>query len=302
MTLKVTWVAAIAYGGNGLKPTSHRCLSVFRVRCWTAATLAAVLLSVSLVPTTAAALAPISQEFLADSPTALGSIVSLDKNSSENVSASNTSNVNAIIGVVINGDSSPITLSTNQSNQVQIATSGLVPVLVSDINGSISLGDEITASPIAGVGMKATDNAKVVGIAQGDLASSGNHTQQTYTDKQGQKHTILIGQVAVLIDVSYYFKQPDKSVIPLAIQNIANALAGKTVNPLPILVSMAIFLITLIIVVTLIYTMIHGSIISVGRNPMSQAAIYRNLIQLSALVVVILAVAIIAISFILTRF
>jgi hypothetical protein len=91
-------------------------------------------------------------------------------------------------------------------------------------------------------------------------------------------------------------------VIPLAIQNIANALAGKTVNPLPILVSMAIFLITLIIVVTLIYTMIHGSIISVGRNPMSQAAIYRNLIQLSALVVVILAVAIIAISFILTRF
>lgn len=289
-------------GGSGLKPTSHRHHSAFRMRHWFPAAAACILLGASLVQGAAAALAPISQEFLSDKPIALGSIVSLNKDSSENVSASNSSNVNAIIGVVINGDSSPITLSSNQSNQVQVATSGVVPVLVSDINGSISLGDEITASPIDGVGMKATDNAKVVGIAQGDLASSSNHTQQTYTDKQGQKHTILIGQVGVLVDVSYFFKQPDKSVIPPAIQNIANALAGKTVNPLPIIVSLAIFLITMIVVVTLIYTMIHGSIISVGRNPMSQAAIYRNLIQLSALVVVILAVAVIAISVILTRF
>lgn len=289
-------------GGNGLKPTAHRYRSVLQMRSWFATAITSVLLGFSLIPGSAAALAPISQEFLADKSIALGSIVSLNKDSSENVSASNTSNINAILGVVINGDSSPITLSSNQTNQVQVATSGVVPVLVSDINGSISLGDEITASPIDGVGMKATENAKVVGIAQGDLASSSNHTQQTYTDKQGQKHTILIGQVAVLVDVSYFFKQPDKSVIPPAIQNIANALAGKTVNPLPILVSMAIFLITMIVVVTLVYTMIHGSIISVGRNPMSQAAIYRNLIQLSALVVVILAVAVIAISVILTRF
>lgn len=289
-------------GVMGLKPISHRHRSVFHVRNCLALAASCILLSTGMIPAGAAALAPISQEFLADKPIALGSIVSLNKDSTENVSASNTSNVNAIVGVVINGDSSPITLSSDQSNQVQVATSGVVPVLVSDINGPVSLGDEVTASPIDGVGMKATDNAKVVGIAQGDLASSSNHTQQTYTDKQGQKHTILIGQISVLVDVSYYFKQPDKSVIPPAIQNIANALAGKTVNPLPIIVSMAIFLITLIVVVTLIYTMIHGSIISVGRNPMSQAAIYRNLIQLSALVVVILAVAVIAISIILTRF
>ncbi len=150
--------------------------------------------------------------------------------------------------------------------------------------------------------MNATANAKVVGIAQGDLATSANHSQQSYTDKAGKKHTVLLGEVPVLVNVSYYFKQPDKTLIPQAVQNLANALAGKTVNALPILVSMAIFFITMVVVVTLIYTMIHGSIISVGRNPMSQAAIYRNLVQLSALVVVILAVAVIAISVILTRF
>ena len=282
-------------------PVLHRYAPAGRVQIasWCTAALAAVAL---LGSGTALAITPISQEFISSKSIPLGSIVSLDKDSSDTVSASDTSTANTIIGVVINSDSSPITLSTGQANQVQVATSGVVPVLVSDINGSITTGDQITASPIGGVGMKATANAKVVGIAQGDLASSTNHAQQTYTDKQGQKHTILIGEVSVLVSVAYYFKQPDKSIIPQAVQNLANALAGKQVNPLPILVSMAIFFITLIVVVTLIYTMIHGSIISVGRNPMSQAAIYRNLIQLSALVVVILAVAVIAISIILTRF
>jgi len=47
--------------------------------------------------------------------------------------------------------------------------------------------------------------------------------------------------------------------------------------------------------------MIHSSIISVGRNPMSQAAVYRNVIQLSSLVVFILAVAIASIYMVLTR-
>ena len=248
------------------------------------------------------AIAPISQEFLTSQSIALGSIVSLQKNSSDYVNAATVDTADSIIGVVINADSSPISLSSNQANRVEVATTGVVPVLVSDINGNISVGDQITASPITGVGMKATNNAKVVGIAQGDLASSSNHSEQSYTDKAGKKHSVLLGEVPVVVSVSYYFKQPDKTLIPPAVQNLANALAGKQVNALPILVSGAIFIITMLIVVTLIYTMIHGSIISVGRNPMSQAAIYRNLVQLSALIVVILAVAVIAISIILTRF
>jgi len=48
--------------------------------------------------------------------------------------------------------------------------------------------------------------------------------------------------------------------------------------------------------------MIRSGIISVGRNPMSQSAIYRDIIQLSVLVLGILTVAIISIYVILTRF
>jgi hypothetical protein len=174
-------------------------------------------------------------------------------------------------------------------------------VLVSDINGEIQQGDSITASPVKGVGMKATNNAKVVGIAQGKPTNS-NGTKQTYKDSAGKEHPLVLGEVPVLINVSYYYKQPDKTIIPSAIQNVANALAGKTVNTTPILISGAIFIITLAVVVSIIYSMIRSSIISVGRNPMSQSAVYRDVIQLSALVLGILAVSLTSIYFILTRF
>ena len=261
-----------------------------------------VLAASSLIISGAAfAVTPISQGFLTKTKATLGSIVSLDNNTSDYVSPTTTDNVNNIIGVVIPGTNSLLTVSSGEANQVQVATSGVVSVLVSDINGSIRVGDHITGSPISGVGMKATGNTEVVGTAQGDLQSSTNSKEEDYTDQSGKKHHVLLGEIPVLISVSYYFKQPDKTIIPAAIQNIANALAGKTVNTLPILISVGIFIVTLLIVTTIIYSMIHGSIISVGRNPMSQAAIYRNLIQLSVLVVVILAVAVVSIYMVLTR-
>ncbi len=253
-------------------------------------------------PVIASALTPISQGFLTKSAPPMGTIVSLDKNSTDYVSPATVETGNGILGVVIQGNNSLLTVSDGKTNQVQVATSGVVPVLVSDINGDISAGDEITASPINGVGMKATTNAKVVGVAQNDLKTSSNNQTQAYTDKQGHKHTVLLGQVLVQVNVAYYYRQPDKTIVPQAIQNLANALAGKPVDSLPIIISMAIFIVTIVIIVTIIYSMIHSSIISVGRNPMSQAAIYRNLMQLSALVVATLGVAVVSIYMVLTRF
>lgn len=247
------------------------------------------------------AVTSLSQGFSTSEPLPTGSIVSLESNSTDKVIAASSSNADSILGVVINDGSSLLTLSNGQEDQVQVATSGMVSVLVSDINGEIKQGDSITASPVKGVGMKATSNAKVVGIAQGTPINS-NPEKQTYKDGDGNEHPIALGQAPVLINVSYYYKQPDKTIIPSAIQNVANALAGKTVNTTPILISAAIFIITLAVVVSMIYSMIRSSIISVGRNPMSQSAVYRDVIQLSALILVILGVSLTSIYFILTRF
>ena len=253
-----------------------------------------------LVQTGASAITSISQGFLTTDDTPLGAIVSLQNNSTDYVSSATTKNANNILGVVISAGSSLLSLSDGRTNQIQVATSGVVQVLVSDINGSVSSGDSITASPINGVGMKATSNSKVVGIAQDSLSAS-HGSNESYTDDKGQKHAVLIGEVPVLVNPSYYYKQPEKTIIPSAIQNIANALAGKAVNSLPIIISIVIFIVTLIIVVSIIYSMIHSSIISVGRNPMSQAAIYRNMIQMSGLVIIILAVAVTSIYMVLTK-
>lgn len=253
-----------------------------------------------LFPATASAVSTISQGFTATDAVRIGSIVSLQDNSSDKVDATNTGNVTNMLGVIIDNGDTLITLDSSQSNQVQVATSGIVDALVSNINGNIAQNDEITGSPIAGVGMKATDNSRVVGVAQQALSSTDG-TTQTYKDSHGQTHNILIGEIPIQVNVAYYFKQPDKTIIPSAIQNIANDLAGKTVSPLPIIVSIAIFIITLVVVVSIIYSMIRSSIISVGRNPMAQSAIYRDIIQMSILVIGILMVSVVSIYLVLTK-
>jgi hypothetical protein len=242
----------------------------------------------------------ISQSYTSTDSLPLDSIVSLQNNASDQVVAANSQNSDNTLGIVVNADNSSLSLSTSASNQVQVATSGTLQVFVSDINGSIASGDFITASPISGVGMKATGNARVVGIAQSPLNNSDG-SKQSYTDKAGQKESVLLGEVPVLVNVSYFYKQPDKTIIPSAVQNIADALAGKNVSAAPVLISAGIFIVTLMVVVSIIYSMIRSSIISVGRNPMSQSAIYRDLIQLSALVLVILVGAFVAIYLVLTK-
>lgn len=242
--------------------------------------------------------AAISQGYSTDQDLSLGAIASLEKNTNDTVVASTTSNADNILGVVVNRDSSLLSVTNNRKEQVQIATSGITQVLVSDINGPVKRGDHITASPLSGVGMRASANVRIVGIAQGDAE---NTRKQTYKDKAGKEQSVTLGDVPVLVNVSYFFKEPEKTVVPSAIQNVANSLAGKEVSTLPIVLSIAVFLIMLIIVSSIIYSMIKSSIISVGRNPMAQSAVYRDLIQLSALVLAILAVGLIAIYLILTR-
>src|SRR3989344_3386278 len=154
----------------------------------------------------------LSQAYVANEQLPVGSIVSLQKGSTTEVEAATTDNSRYLLGVVIQGDSSQISISSKKDNQVFVATSGIEPVLVSDINGEITVGDPITASPIKGVGMKATGNAKIVGVAQDDFPTN-NAKEQTYTDDKGQKQTFKIAEVPVLVNVAYYYKEPEKTII-----------------------------------------------------------------------------------------
>jgi hypothetical protein len=72
---------------------------------------------------------------------------------------------------------------------VIVALSGRVPVKVSGINGNIKPGDYITASNIAGVGMKATEAGQVVGQALTEFVATSTES---------------IGSVIVFIKNQYY--------------------------------------------------------------------------------------------------
>lgn len=239
----------------------------------------------------------ITEGYMTTDELAVATLVSIKKNTTDEVTAASSSNVENLLGVVVNADNSLLAVSSGKS-EVQVATSGTVPIIVSDINGLVKRGDHITASPIAGVGMRATGNVRVIGIAQGDMSKG---SKQTYKEKSGTEKSANLAQVPVLVNVAYYFKEPEKTIIPSAVQNVANALAGKEVQTLPIIISGVIFAITMIVVMSIIFSMIRSSIISVGRNPMSQSAIYRGLIQLSALVLAILTGGTVAIYLVLTK-
>lgn len=262
--------------------------------------LLASLLSVGLTLVSPAvfAITAISESYTTKDQLSIGSLVSVQDDQTDIVMASDSKNVDNLLGVVIASGSSLLTFSSGQDGQVQVATSGTLPVLVSDINGPIARGDHVTASPFKGVGMRASSNVRVIGIAQGAMT---NTKEETYKDASGSQKKVKVGEVPVLVNVAYYFKEPEKTLVPAALQNIANSLAGKEVGTVPILISGAIFLIMLIIVASLIYSMIRASIISVGRNPLSQSAIYRDLVQLSGLVLGILGVGLVAIYLVLTK-
>lgn len=261
--------------------------------------LALAVLVLLALPLGVKAVTSISGSYSADSKLALGSIVSLAPNTTDHVVAAQSNNVDNLLGVVISNESSLLSVNSGKDNQVQIATNGTQGVLVSDINGPITQGDHITASPIAGVGMKATGNVRIIGVAQSEL---GNNTiKQKYKDDNNTEREVTLGQVPVLVNVAYYFKEPDKTLIPQAIQNLANSLAGRNVPAIPILVSAGIFVIMMVAVASITYSMIRSSLISVGRNPMSQSAVYRNLVQMSAIVILILGAGFAAIYLVLTR-
>lgn len=257
-----------------------------------------LLIGLVALPSSVFAVTAISESYTTKDKLSIGSLVSVLDDQTDIVMASESNNVDNLLGVVIASGSSLLTFSSGQDNQVQVATTGTLPVLVSDVNGPVVRGDHITGSPFKGVGMRASANVRVVGVAQGDMT---NVREESYKDTDGNQKKVKVGEVPVLVNVAYYFKEPEKTIVPAALQNVANSLAGKEVGTVPILISGAIFLIMLIIVASLIYSMIRSSIISVGRNPLSQSAIYRDLIQLSGLVLGILGVGLVTIYLVLTK-
>lgn len=240
-----------------------------------------------------AASAVVSQGLTTSSDVKAGAVVSRDTSSSQTVVLSDSKNREFVIGVVINLKDSLVAYNAATS-KVQVATSGLVLVNASTINGEIHKGDYLTVSPLAGVAMKATENGKVVGVAQSDLlASSSGVEKRTIKDKTGQDTSVALGQISVEVGVTDWANQNTGSRNGFldSVQNVAQAITGRDVTPVRSIIAAMLILIAMLISAIILYSSISSSIRSIGRNPLSHSAIKRSLLLVIIVVLLIMIAA-----------
>ena len=87
--------------------------------------------------------------------------------------------------------------------------------------------------------------------------------------------------------------------VPPLIQNTANTVAGKPVSPVRVIASIMVLVLALISVMVLLYSSVRSSIISIGRNPLSEGAVHRSLVEVAVTVIGILSLTFITIYLIL---
>lgn len=189
-------------------------------------------------------------------------------------------------GVVVEQNDSPVTISSDD-RKIFVATSGPYEVLVSNENGKIKRGDYISISSASGIGTRATEfQPYVIGVAAGDFEGGGDSIGTTKT-QSGQN--VQIGRVK--IDVAFgrnpALKIPEKDRVPDSLQKLAKNVADKPVSAIKIYLGLAVFIGTAIIAGTMLYSGTRSSIISIGRNPLSKASIYRGLIQVVLLSLIV---------------
>lgn len=213
-----------------------------------------------------------------------GAIMSLS-DSPDSVVLADLNNKEKLVGVL---DDLPLLELDGNDKPVQIVTGGITQALVSDINGEIKTGDKIAASPIKGVGMKATESTVIVGTAQSSFDTAAAATR-TITQSNGQSRDVKVGVIPVQVNVTFYqTPSQQQTVLPPILNDIAGAVAGKQVSPVRIVVALLVLLVALVAVSVLLYSSVKSSVISIGRNPLSEHAVYKSLWQIGLIALGIL--------------
>lgn len=227
-----------------------------------------------------------------------GAFMSLKQGSNNTVELANTNNADRLVGIV--GSKTLLQLGDTKSGSVQVVTSGVTDGLVSDANGPVNAGDKLTASPIAGIGMKATSSLQVVGTAQANLAISSAQTR-TVTKQDGTQTTVHIAQIPVQVNVTYYASPgAAQTFLPPFLQDFANSVGGKQVSPARVIIATLILLLAFVSIAVLLYSTVRSSIISIGRNPLSERAVRKSIVQIGLTILGILLLTLITIYLILS--
>lgn len=256
----------------------------------------AILILVGLVAwnyNLASAQQTVTQGYKAESTLQRGMIIGAKEGDSSTVEPVNVDQLDRIMGVVVNANESPITIS-GEEEEVFVSTIGRYEVLVSDQNGTINPGDYITASSVSGIGMLATYNeSQILGRAvEGFDGQNSVISRDSIKDNFGGSREVKIGRIKVDIAVSKNPVAKSAAVTPEWLGKLGQAIAGKSLSPARIYLSAGLFIIGALISMVVLYSGVRSSIISIGRNPLSKKTIFRGLLQVifTSLIIFIISV------------
>lgn len=183
------------------------------------------------------------------------------------------------------------------ANDRTVSRNGEVAVNVTDFNGTIKPGDFITASPIAGKGMKATQSGYVIGIATSDITQTG---QISY---QGKGYNL--GQVNVALRIEYTDITVARSTIRL-LEYINAALFRSIQDPekFTLIIRYIIAGIITVSAFVLGFLAFARSVAkgteAIGRNPLARLSILLSVLM-QVVLTLITCTAALVISFIIIR-
>jgi hypothetical protein len=226
----------------------------------------------------------VTQSYDASSAVQLGMIVQLMPKDPSTVEPLTESTISSMLGVVVAPNDATVTLTpqTSTKQQVFVATAGRYDVLVSDQNGPIRIGDPITISALAGIGMKADSTESIVlGKAAGSF-SGGTSSLSTVNLKnsQGSSSKIAIGEIPIDLDIAHNpLASKDTDYVPSFLSKAASTVASKPVSAARIYLGILTLFVSAVVTGNLLYSGVKNGMQAIGRNPLSKKSIIRSLIQ-----------------------
>ncbi len=132
----------------------------------------------------------LAESYLTDDPTLKpGDVVALDKNNPNRVVKADIKDHPHAIGIVSTKPGLLLTewgpedaVFASGTKMVSLALAGRVPLVVSSLNGPITVGDKLSASSISGVAVKAVAGQPTIGIAMENFTGNGSGTITTFVN------------------------------------------------------------------------------------------------------------------------
>lgn len=225
-----------------------------------------------------------------------GTIVVIDDDDNDKVMPATLERVDDLYGVVVNPTDAALTIS-GETEQVFVATSGRYRVLVSTQNDSINRGDFVTISSIQGVGMKVDD---AIPIIIGRALESFDGSDRVGSSQVGES-TVQIGRIDVDVQVAGNpLQRPTEATLPDFLRQAAEFIAQEPVSAERIYAATFIFIVTIVVAGSLMYSGVRNSIISIGRNPLSKKSIVKGMLQVIFFGLIVVVLGLFAVYLILT--